>query len=224
MDENDIKAAVLSWIRRGLNKQDLPVVASEFRLNGTGIRADLAILTTNSFVGFEIKSEYDSLRRLPSQIEGYIRYFDVTYLVLADKHVDRAADLDLQNAKLIATSALSKQRLRRTDLGQATSGMWMFHLLTAEEERRANKLLKRSSAVLNEFDLDAARREQFKIAFRKRYGETSERFWNSVTGRRIIGTDVQTLSRFHHVNILYQQVSEDDAIRSKTWLEKINAL
>ncbi|WBY07742.1 sce7726 family protein [Sphingomonas sp. 7/4-4] len=97
MDENAIKAAVLTRIRRECRGRDLPVVTSEFSLNGTGIRADLAVLDT-CFYGVEIKSAADSLKRLPSQMEGYARYFDRTILIVAPKHLRGLRDIDLHGA------------------------------------------------------------------------------------------------------------------------------
>jgi hypothetical protein len=55
-------------------------------------RADLAILG-RSMDGFEIKTDRDTLRRLPRQIPAYGRLFDRCSVVLADKHCERATQL-----------------------------------------------------------------------------------------------------------------------------------
>jgi hypothetical protein len=52
-------------------------------------RADLAVIGT-SMDGFEIKTERDTLRRLPRQVEAYGRLFDRCSVVVAEKHCDEA--------------------------------------------------------------------------------------------------------------------------------------
>ena len=54
-------------------------------------RIDLAVLS-NSFHGYEIKSEVDSLRRLPRQIEAYSSVVDYATIVVAPKHSAAALD------------------------------------------------------------------------------------------------------------------------------------
>jgi len=55
-------------------------------------RADLAVIG-RSLDGFEIKTERDTLRRLPRQIDAYGRLFDRCSVVVAEKHYDEATAL-----------------------------------------------------------------------------------------------------------------------------------
>jgi hypothetical protein len=55
-------------------------------------RADLAVIG-RSMDGFEIKTERDTLRRLPRQVEAYGRLFDRCSVVVAEKHCDSAAGM-----------------------------------------------------------------------------------------------------------------------------------
>lgn len=223
MDENDIKAAALSWIRRRSRRSGYPVVASEFRLNGTGIRADLAILDQNAFFGIEIKSEYDTLKRLPSQMEGYARYFDYTYLIVADKHLAEAATIDTRNAIILTTSSL-KSYPRITPTGfNPISGSWLLHLLTMEEERKAVRSVNDDSNCSTPLAIDAARRHQFENAFVKRYGETSNNFWKSVKNRRIKSGDLQTLSRFNELRQLRKLDLDQQTKHWADWLSEIQS-
>lgn len=221
MDENDIKAAALSWIRRRSAGSGYPVVASEFRLNGTGIRADLAILDQNAFFGIEIKSEYDTLKRLASQMEGYARYFDYTYLIVADKHLSEATTVNTRNAIILTTSTLKSYPRIMPRGFDPISGSWLLHLLTAEEERKAVRSVNEDSSCSTPLAIDAARRHQFGNAFAKRYGETSKNFWNSVKNRRIKPDDLQTLSRFNELRRL-RQLDVDQ--QTKHWAEWLSAI
>jgi hypothetical protein len=55
-------------------------------------RADLAVLG-RTMDGFEIKTDRDTLRRLPRQIAAYGRLFDRCTVVIADKHSEKASEL-----------------------------------------------------------------------------------------------------------------------------------
>jgi hypothetical protein len=64
----------------------------EFWVPRSHERADLAVIG-RWMDGFEIKTERDTLRRLPRQVEAYTRLFDRCTAVVANKHSERAADM-----------------------------------------------------------------------------------------------------------------------------------
>ncbi len=53
------------------------------------VRADIMVLNGHMH-GFEIKSSYDDLSRLPNQIDAYSKVFDYSSVVLAEKHLEGA--------------------------------------------------------------------------------------------------------------------------------------
>lgn len=61
----------------------------EFWVPQTNERADVAIIG-QTIEGFEIKTERDSLQRLPRQAEAYTRVFDRCHAVLAERHIEKA--------------------------------------------------------------------------------------------------------------------------------------
>jgi hypothetical protein len=61
----------------------------EFWVPRTNERADLAVIGSGMF-GFEIKSDRDTLRRLPRQVDAYGRLFDHCTIVAAERHLDAA--------------------------------------------------------------------------------------------------------------------------------------
>lgn len=191
MDEIGIKAEVLARIRRESKGRDLPTVTGEFSLNGTGIRADLAILGEH-FQGIEIKSAGDTLKRLSSQLHGYTRYFDRTVLVVASKHLRGLRDINLQGIEVWSREVIGEWQCRRAGTIAAVAGNTLLGLLTAEEERRA---LRSIIAVDGSVSSDGARTE-FKHAFNRRYKPTSDLFWKTVRGRGIRREDIALLSRY----------------------------
>lgn len=54
--------------------------------NMGGSRADVIMVTTDSFVGIEIKSDADTYTRLAGQVEDYDRYFDMNIIVVGTRH------------------------------------------------------------------------------------------------------------------------------------------
>ncbi|MET9019214.1 sce7726 family protein [Actinopolymorpha sp. NPDC004070] len=64
----------------------------EFWVPRSNERADVAAIGA-TIDGFEIKTDRDSLRRLPRQASAYARVFDRCHAVLAPRHVSRALDI-----------------------------------------------------------------------------------------------------------------------------------
>ena len=63
----------------------------EFRL-GRKTRADALLVTESEMIGFEIKSEKDTLARLEHQIHDYDRFCDSNYLVTGQKYIEKAPE------------------------------------------------------------------------------------------------------------------------------------
>ncbi|MGO9581538.1 MAG: sce7726 family protein [Acidimicrobiales bacterium] len=85
-------------VRRSLRTQVLAAapasaeVVFEFWVPQSNERADLAVIST-TMDGFEIKTERDTLKRLPRQADAYARVFDRCHAVLAQRHVDLALEI-----------------------------------------------------------------------------------------------------------------------------------
>lgn len=54
--------------------------------NMGGSRADVIMVTPDSFVGIEIKSDADTYTRLAGQVKDYDRYFDMNIIVVGTRH------------------------------------------------------------------------------------------------------------------------------------------
>ena len=85
-------------VREALRERILAVTkgardtVDEFWVPRSNERADLAVIGT-SMDGFEIKTERDTLKRLPRQVEAYGRLFDRCSVVVAERHLDAAKDI-----------------------------------------------------------------------------------------------------------------------------------
>lgn len=83
--EKLIKAALIDWLYvKGLVSD--AVVINEMVVSNWARRADIAVANGRLY-GFEIKSEFDSLKRLPGQIESFQKHFDKVTVVAASKFI-----------------------------------------------------------------------------------------------------------------------------------------
>lgn len=85
-------------VRHSLREQMLARAPStaeaiyEFWVPRSHERADVAVID-GGIDGFEIKTERDTLKRLPRQAEAYTRIFDRCHVVLAHRHLDKAMEM-----------------------------------------------------------------------------------------------------------------------------------
>jgi hypothetical protein len=68
------------------------IVIDELGLRNGGVRADIAVVN-GKLVGYEIKTEKDTLARLPTQIQAYGEVFDKAFIILSDNHLENALEL-----------------------------------------------------------------------------------------------------------------------------------
>ncbi|WP_085647973.1 MULTISPECIES: sce7726 family protein [unclassified Pseudomonas] len=88
--EKEIKAALIDWLEAKGMVQDAVIINEMVVANWTR-RADIAIANGRLY-GFEIKSEADSLKRLPGQIESFSNHFDKVTIVAASKFINQVKE------------------------------------------------------------------------------------------------------------------------------------
>lgn len=202
MDEARVKAAVLNFVRRAGGPR-AAIVTAEFTLGASGVRSDLALLADEQLIGIEIKTERDTLRRLPSQMGAYSRYCDHVVLVIAPCHEKRLATLDLKGASIWVCTSSGIETVRDGHPNSVALGVHL-DLLTADEKRRF-------------LASEISSRAHFCDVFTKRYATTSERFWNSVKRRHIKASDIPLLSRFLDKRVAVEQMKREQEERWKRW-------
>ncbi len=84
-NEYVIKNTIANNVLLGKHSLNTATMLSELRI-GTN-KADCVIINGSSTC-YEIKTEFDSLKRLPEQLDAYTRSFDKTYVVAHKKHLN----------------------------------------------------------------------------------------------------------------------------------------
>lgn len=203
MGEADVKAQILSHIRQASRRRKA-ILTAELTLGTSGTRADVAVLADAEMIGLEIKTERDSLRRLPSQIEAYSKYFDHVVVVAASCHFAELAEMDLHGASVWRST---KDRLEPVVTGRANSVSPLAYLDLMTRQEKKEVVAKGDATV----------REHYFDIFTRRYGQTSRTLWQSVAGRRIKADDVRLLSRFSDRRTAIQLVAREREERWQRW-------
>jgi hypothetical protein len=85
MRDRDIRLALHGLLEAAHGTDQETLVLDELGLCQGAVRADVAVVN-GSLSGFEIKSDLDTLDRLPRQVELYSRVFDYVTLVVGRRH------------------------------------------------------------------------------------------------------------------------------------------
>lgn len=89
MRDIDVRSALVQYlVETQFGDQD-SLVIHELGLCQGVARIDVAVVD-NSLRGYEIKSEYDTLERLPSQIQVYDKCLEFVTLVCGSRHINHA--------------------------------------------------------------------------------------------------------------------------------------
>lgn len=91
MRDIDIRRAVLSKLEKDHYGDSSTRIVEEMNLWSGAVRIDIAVIN-GELSGFELKSDRDSLTRLPLQADIYSRVFDQVTLVVGCKHIENATD------------------------------------------------------------------------------------------------------------------------------------
>lgn len=89
MRDRDIRAALRTQLAADNLGDSSALVIDEMEVCSGSARIDIA-LVNGSLSGYEIKSEQDTLVRLPTQQSAYCRVFDAVTIVVGAKHIDLA--------------------------------------------------------------------------------------------------------------------------------------
>lgn len=92
MNDTDIRQVVLSDLGREYESDPDTVIIEELGLCQGEARVDIAVVN-GSIHGFEIKSDRDTLKRLPGQIQIYNRSLDSVTLVVGSRHLYQTLEI-----------------------------------------------------------------------------------------------------------------------------------
>lgn len=195
MDEKQVKAATLMHLRAEYGRRRKPLITAEFSLGSSGVRADL-VLFADETIGFEIKTAKDTLRRLPSQMNAYARYFNHAVAIVAPCHLPNLIDDHLCGASVWTYDDLGVMSVVRTGEANEVDDAALADLLTQAERRKSD----------------------YREAMKARYADTSRHFWQTVSRRPIRPDDLPMLSRFADHRALARRIAEERDIRWSRWL------
>lgn len=137
--ERHIKAALIDGLfQEGMIDGDA-VVVSEMPVFGMARRADL-VLANGRLIGFEIKSNADSIGRLRGQIAAFSTHFEGVAVICGSRHVEKVLAttddaigvfaVEEENGVLGVAKPVRKPRIRNMDADTAIRQMLAKDLLT----------------------------------------------------------------------------------------------
>lgn len=110
-------------------------VVEEFTLPVAKARVDIAVIN-GALHAYEIKSAADTLARLPSQIESYLKVFDYISVVTEKKHFERILTILPESVGLIVcdeNSDAKSYHIRKPQLNKAKESFYIAKLLWRDE-------------------------------------------------------------------------------------------
>lgn len=220
--EPHIKAHVLEYLRSRKRISENDLIISELTVDGYLRRADLVIVREDELIAIEIKSQFDSLKRLSGQTEKYSEFFDKVILVTTSNHIQNAMSKVCTNVEILLFDENSISVIRRGRKKIITNKISLLKMMTKRElsalaiklgysnESKTRELL---TEFLNSRSIRAIRKEVF-LNLKKRYCMTSEYFWKSVLEKPI---SIETVA-----NLSVNNLTKKSKIKpNKDWLSGI---
>jgi len=92
MRDSDVRSAVKDWLEAEHAQDPNTRIVEEMGIWSGTVRVDIAVIN-GELSGYELKSNCDTLERLPYQSEIYGKVFDRMTLVVGDRHAKKAISL-----------------------------------------------------------------------------------------------------------------------------------
>lgn len=177
MNDRDIRTVLKEELMRRNAKDDDTLVLDELGIRHGAARIDLVVVN-HQLHGYEIKSDLDSLRRLPDQIKAYSSVMDRVTLVVGYRHAYdalrmvpewwgvRLAEMKKRSGTVVLSDARPARNNPKVDLNAVAALLWRNEALAVLEEigaasgvrsKRRSKIYRR---LVNSSDPDFLR---FKI-------------------------------------------------------------
>ncbi|MHC4646015.1 MAG: sce7726 family protein [Planctomycetota bacterium] len=165
MNDTEIRQNFHRKRLRRQHAQKDTLVIDELGLNHGRCRADIAVINGH-LVGYEIKSNNDSLRRLKEQIKSYSAVFDKVFIIVGDRYINSIQNhipewwgviVSVRGSK----GAVNFDTIRKAQANKDVDPISIARLLwrnEAEEILRQKKLppriLRKPRAILYEYLVD----------------------------------------------------------------------
>jgi hypothetical protein len=137
LNDATIRAAFHRERLSGVRKDLETIVVDELGIDHGKLRADIAVIN-GRMTGYEIKSDQDSLNRLPKQIAGYNRIFDYAHVVATDRHLEYAGSMvppwwGIVGVSTGARGGLRFRTVRKGSMNPKPSAIALARLLWRDE-------------------------------------------------------------------------------------------
>lgn len=182
MNDRDIRAIIKKELMRRHAREEDTLVLDELGLRHGAARIDLVVVNERLH-GYEIKSDRDSLRRLPEQIRVYSSVMDRVTLVVAYRHAYEAlrmvpewwgvrlAETKKQSGTVVLSGARPARNNPKVDLNAVVALLWRDEALAIIEEmgaaggvrsKRRNEIYRRLVELSDPDSLRFRIRQQLK--------------------------------------------------------------
>jgi hypothetical protein len=137
----DIRQILSAHLREQHCSDASTVFRDELGICAGKARVDFAVIN-GELSGYEIKSDQDSLGRLPRQVESYSRVLDRATLVTTERHLERASRIIPEWWGIILTPSNSTklQVLRESELSPNLDAFSIAQLLWRDEALQELKI------------------------------------------------------------------------------------
>ncbi|RPD42362.1 sce7726 family protein [Chitinophaga barathri] len=137
MRENVVRHAFHNQVLKKAHNDTRTFVINELGLKNGESRADIAVLN-GKMIGYEIKTENDTLNRLPSQVASYTQIFDCAYIIVAENHFKNCLQIipDWWGVFLIKNKSADSyifKKVRNPKLNKNQNAFCIAQLLWKEE-------------------------------------------------------------------------------------------
>jgi len=128
-----LKNHLLVTKNSNLLKKSDSFIITEFNISNFSRRVDLVYFNKDKSIAFEIKSEFDSLLRLKSQTEEYLKYFDKVVVLAAKKHIGKVKSLVPENVGVWEFDEGKMKIIRRGKLQLISDKMRFIRMMNLNE-------------------------------------------------------------------------------------------
>jgi hypothetical protein len=154
MNDPQIREAFHKTFLQKHHSEPATLVIDELGLEHGKCRADIAVIN-GCFIGYEIKSDVDSLKRLSSQINTYNAVFDNSSLILTERHLDEAIRIvpdwwGVILVKEVTNNTLRFKQLKNPNQNTKINNYSVAQLLWREEAQEVLARLGMRGARLRE--------------------------------------------------------------------------
>ncbi|WP_338230359.1 sce7726 family protein [Algoriphagus taiwanensis] len=166
-------------------------IIGAFEVKALSSRLDL-LKINGVTTAFEIKSEFDSLEKLEKQSQDYLALFEYNYLVVGEKHLEKAEKVLPHEFGIYTVKNKKLKRFRASRRNRSINPKSQLSILTSKELRIEFKSNESNWILANYSSTEI--NEAFKKILKKRYTQK----WNFIKERssEIFPLDYQYF--FHH--------------------------